>query len=170
MPVITQLARHCSLVKSLFIKALLFSIRVFECSLLFHNMPAASLEVVIESLSTVLCVWSGQHCVVFLTCLPSLVLSVAINWTYPSHPLKARTGFLIPGLDSQIASALFLRVFQQTRLKCTDLVYEIYDMVSNPIPDGYKIPNVCQLRVCILRPTHRHYFNYPYIFTPAKLM
>lgn len=45
MPVFTQLPRHCSLVKSLFIKALLFSKCVFECSLLFHTMPAASWEV-----------------------------------------------------------------------------------------------------------------------------
>lgn len=76
----------------LFIKALLFSICVPECSFLhflFSYYASSNAEgggVKVQSTVT-LCVWSRPLCgvVVFLTCLPSCVLSVSSFWSTSTH-------------------------------------------------------------------------------------
>lgn len=72
-------------------------------------MPAASWEVVIESLSTVIRVWSGPLCVVFLMCFAQScpVCCHQVDLLVPSHAPNVQTGFLKPGLDSTEASTLF---------------------------------------------------------------
>lgn len=89
---------------------------------------------------------------------------------FNSHPLKAQTGFLKPGLDSQEASTLS---FQQFRKMYTDLDKGIRDQLHpfNPTADGYKLQkkfsnpmSVSHVFVhCIFCK-----FNYPNFLSPAK--